>query len=488
MCLRPPRPCLVSFLSQYRMYTVGEKELLELNKFLSGYGNLSKYKSPIPLSILAVTIGDLRVLQLLIDKGIDLDCRDSAGNTALHLSAIDTKKNALLCLLLASGAGQFPNQEGKLPVDLAIEADVKNNVQSLIDSMGNPVIFAIQKGRVELLKWLLAEPGGRFTLNVMDRYENGPVLVAAMYGQVDMLKWLTKSQAEGGGGLTLAVRNPEGMMPIDFAIFFNQPIAVNYLFDQHLNLNKPAANNVQVIKGVIAFGKKYQDHNKIEFEPKLLAHWEACLEYYIREKNADSAVRVYRAYNNQATDIEVTCWLAKNYHIWHGEFDEAYYLYEKLLENSKVSEELKETIRYEIANLIFCGYLDISIAGGPFVPGVACRKIDDKCTDKEKEEILTARAIQAACTLGENEGESSNDFRRRIDCSLARAYSPEFFAVADQKPWRKEVTILFAAYCLALDLKIPSAYRERVLDGVKIHLYHDHDHELSGGASVASHL
>lgn len=74
---------------------------------------------------LAVQKNDLRLLQTVKELGVDINAKDSQGNTPLHYAALQTDNVALLKFLLSNGAdAKLTTEFGETPFDLASENEL----------------------------------------------------------------------------------------------------------------------------------------------------------------------------------------------------------------------------------------------------------------------------------------------------------------------------------------------------------------------------
>ncbi len=78
------------------------------------------------------TLGNIKLLELLIEYGADINIKDSKGNTPLYL-AVEYSEEAVVELLLKSGANQtFGNKEGNTPLILACSIGKEDIIKLLL--------------------------------------------------------------------------------------------------------------------------------------------------------------------------------------------------------------------------------------------------------------------------------------------------------------------------------------------------------------------
>lgn len=74
------------------------------------------------------------IMKLLIDAGVDLECRDSMGNTAIHLACASGLTDKVKLLIDEGADLDFPNGQGMRAIHLACENNFGKLVRMLIDA------------------------------------------------------------------------------------------------------------------------------------------------------------------------------------------------------------------------------------------------------------------------------------------------------------------------------------------------------------------
>lgn len=99
-----------------------EKAVMDILKQINAQDAL---KGSTPLMQAIEFNNSLKLIEALLAAGAKVQTKDFVGNTALHLAALEGRKD-VIDLLLANGADkQVQNAEGKKPADLADNPDIK---------------------------------------------------------------------------------------------------------------------------------------------------------------------------------------------------------------------------------------------------------------------------------------------------------------------------------------------------------------------------
>ena len=130
----------------------------------------------------AAIVGDIPLLQKLLDEGIDVNARDELGFTALHRAAEEGRKHVLL-ILLESGAdiGLETSSSGSTAL---FYATTKRIVRTLLEK-GADLNFTSKYGITPLIK---ATKENRETL-VRYLLDNGAMISAVDHGGKTALDW-----------------------------------------------------------------------------------------------------------------------------------------------------------------------------------------------------------------------------------------------------------------------------------------------------------
>ncbi|XP_008791721.2 ankyrin-3-like [Phoenix dactylifera] len=183
---------------------------------------------------MAARLGHPSILQILIDKGCDLNSRTDSGETALMLCARHKRDDCLKVLAsagadlgLVSSAGASAalvaaSNRWSIGFQRAVLDAIRSGKfpRSSDSSVFSPMMFASRLGDVEALETLLMRP----EVNIDEQDENGfsPVMVAAKEGHVDAFRFLVFA------GANVKLRNQAG----ETAITLSQSNGDPDLFEQ----------------------------------------------------------------------------------------------------------------------------------------------------------------------------------------------------------------------------------------------------------------
>ncbi|MFN2377619.1 MAG: ankyrin repeat domain-containing protein [Candidatus Binatia bacterium] len=165
--------------------------------------------------------GDLKMIQLCLDKGVDPKTKDSIGRSALLLAAREAKNLEVVKFLHDKGlAADEPDATGRSPLaDAAGNGDV-TIVSWLIeqkadlerkDAQGRTPIFGAAIGGSAPTVARLIEAGAK--VNVRDNYEDTPLIDACNKGNDEVARLLVEKGADPSlkdqEGRTARERAPE---------------------------------------------------------------------------------------------------------------------------------------------------------------------------------------------------------------------------------------------------------------------------------------
>jgi ankyrin repeat protein len=178
------------------------------------------------------------IVRLLLDKGADLEAKDSKeGRTAL-LWAVRHNRNDMVEALLDKGASQkAKDKRGYTALVTAALYANPDTLSLLLDRAGRPeqdaaemplLLYAAAAGRTDNIR-LLLEKGA--DINARDDYGHTALMWAAKGGKKDVVKFLLEKGADAG------LRDKEGKMALDVAKADDELMAM--LFQAESNKPSP---------------------------------------------------------------------------------------------------------------------------------------------------------------------------------------------------------------------------------------------------------
>jgi len=179
---------------------------------------------------------DLKMANLLIQKGADINITDNDGNNVLHICAIEDRLD-LARIYIENGVRiNHVNKQGKKPLDLYVE---KHNSTPLHWYSGI-------EDTEEMIK-ILAE--SKVDINQTDKYGRTPLHIASFYSRFEAIHLLLSQKA------SLSVKDNNGFTPMDIYInsYSSSPLAWYVLIGDENSLVKEIKTNKDKIN--------YQDKN-----------------------------------------------------------------------------------------------------------------------------------------------------------------------------------------------------------------------------------
>nr|WP_306800213.1 ankyrin repeat domain-containing protein [Endozoicomonas sp. YOMI1] len=257
--------------------------------------NASNHRGRTPFH--AVVIGGNDDLLELFKKRADIDTADNVGNTPLHFAA---EMGDLVCVkkLLANGANIVRNKERDMPIDLANreghiackdllqekQADIElANKEVMTPKLSKDLCAAAMKDDIDELKRLISRT---VNVNIKDKKDGKTALhYAAEKGSKKCLEHLIKEKAD------IHCTDNSGKTALHFAAENGHTECLKYLISEGADINRTDKDGKSVL------------HYAIENEMQNTASKETCLDY-LPEKSVDfSASNIFRvlkyAINNE---------------------------------------------------------------------------------------------------------------------------------------------------------------------------------------------
>lgn len=267
---------LISKEQQYLVEALLEKNLIKVEKILKkgiSCNLIIDQNTEITPLLFAIQINNLKLIKLLIQYGVDLNTKNSKGDTAL-IFAIQNKKEKIVKLLLESGAD--PNIKNNYDTTALIYS-VENNCVSIAklllqygienidlkDRTGNTALTLAIKNKFVNIVELLSKYGpnfnikddngytflelallsddyntikllfkyGKNNLEIKNRHKGTLVLKASFYGDYEIVKYLLEQ------GATLDEKSITGATPLMVASLGGFSKIVNLLIEYNANIN-----------------------------------------------------------------------------------------------------------------------------------------------------------------------------------------------------------------------------------------------------------
>lgn len=152
------------------------------------------------LLFLAASFGRINIVELLLQKGADVNISNEDGFTPLH-NSVNRSHDYIALLLIAKGANvKAQSKEGLTPLHIAAdEASIKLLIEkgadiNKRDSIGRtPLHFACMGGRIDLVEFLIANGAD---IGARDKEDHTPSWYAEMASHTEIIELLREHGAE----------------------------------------------------------------------------------------------------------------------------------------------------------------------------------------------------------------------------------------------------------------------------------------------------
>ena len=179
---------------------------------------------------IAVERKHIPVAEILLSSGIDVNCKDSAGQTSLH-RATHCGHEEMIRFLIKSGADiECQNDDGRTPWSANVRGKNETVLKLLLEAGADPstrghqgvseLYIAAQNGETNVVK-LMLDSGTNPSIRT--QFDWAPLHWAAYYGHVDCVRLLIQAGAE------LSPVSDQDASPLDLAIRANQIEIVDIL-------------------------------------------------------------------------------------------------------------------------------------------------------------------------------------------------------------------------------------------------------------------
>ncbi|THV43885.1 hypothetical protein BGAL_0834g00010 [Botrytis galanthina] len=280
-----------------------------LDKFIDA--NCMKEIDTASLLQKAVVGGHVNIIKLLLEKGAEIDCRNSSNETplmvAIHKGYLDIVK-----LLLEKGARtDYGENDGATPLTMAIRYRHEDIAKLLLEhgakihyrnsSNETPLMIAIHKGHLDMVK-LLLEKGAR-----IDYGENNgatPLIFAIHCRNKNITQLLLEKGAE------IDYQDSRNRTPLMMATFHGNLEIVKLLLEKGAEIDYGGIENntplmlaveckhVKIAKLLLEEGAEVNIKTGSDNTPLLQASWAGSLDM-VKLLLENGAKADYRGYNNR---------------------------------------------------------------------------------------------------------------------------------------------------------------------------------------------
>lgn len=203
--------------------------------------------------------GNKALVQLLIDKKVDLEARNSTGDTALMLACWNNYPEIAEMLINAGADVNAKNIKGRTALHIAAQKKLPSSLMQLLLQKGadvdgediyglTPFEEAINSGNLDSAQFLMQS--GTHMDHVSEQYNANALMVAAYNGNVDAVKFcLTIKQ------ININQQNIHGITPLMFAVLRNYPEVIKPLVDAGSDVNVVEENGYSALMLAAENGK-----------------------------------------------------------------------------------------------------------------------------------------------------------------------------------------------------------------------------------------
>ena len=182
--------------------------------------------------LLAVAKGFVQMVEALLSLGVDINSKDTLGQTALH-RATRRKDEEMMRLLLKSGADvECKDDDNRTPWSANLRCNNPDSLQILLNAGANPstsgqqgvseLYTAAKDGDTQIVKYMLKSSTNS---SIQTHYGWAPLHWAASNGHVDCVKLLLEAGAEPN------TVSDQRVTPLDLATRANQKVVIEVLHD-----------------------------------------------------------------------------------------------------------------------------------------------------------------------------------------------------------------------------------------------------------------
>ncbi|MDG7052918.1 MAG: ankyrin repeat domain-containing protein, partial [Wolbachia endosymbiont of Alcedoecus sp.] len=167
---------------------------------------------------LATQSGKWSVVELLLDRGANIDAQDKEGSTPLHFAAQKNNLDMAQFLLNRGANIEVQDRRAWTPILYAAQSGKWNVVKLLINNgakfnneityQGTPLHFAVQEGNLDMIRFLIDKSAD---VESQDAYNNKPLHLAVEAGRLNIVELLLDR------GASVNAKDENNKTPLDLA-------------------------------------------------------------------------------------------------------------------------------------------------------------------------------------------------------------------------------------------------------------------------------
>lgn len=192
---------------------------------------------------IAAQNGNLRIVEALISKGVDINAIDDTKVTSLFIAAT-LGHDAIVQVLISNGAKiNSQSSDGITPLQIAASFGYTNVVKTLLDNKANVTIrdnknriaveLAISRGHLKVVETMMEHE--QFDIHAKSKDDFTLLHIAAQNGDLDIIKILVNNGAD------VHARNRQGSKPIHIAAREDHAVVVEYFLASGFNIHDEGA-------------------------------------------------------------------------------------------------------------------------------------------------------------------------------------------------------------------------------------------------------
>ncbi len=169
---------------------------------------------------IAVQVGDLELVQFIVEKIKNPDMQDRNGKTAMHIAAVNNRTDIVICLVEEGANHTIKDADNKSPLNLLDDASRSRMVTFLRVNSGIRLINIIRRqgfnknSDIKVLEIIDLLEQGVVDVNYTNTYGETPLYFAASVGDLDIIRHLIEKGANvntktkrGDNPLYISARN-----------------------------------------------------------------------------------------------------------------------------------------------------------------------------------------------------------------------------------------------------------------------------------------